>query len=126
MVACCCGATWPVTLAHHLFLLETAVYVCVLQTEKFYDMLGTGSFAALAVGSLLAGTSRHARQVRYPGSTGCEKSCCSFGRGRYAVLADTTSSGTAGINNITDVKIARTNLFSGPPAAVISFWAEVP
>jgi hypothetical protein len=34
-----------------------------LQTEKFYDMLGTGSFAALAVGSLLAAKSMHARKV---------------------------------------------------------------
>lgn len=34
-----------------------------LQTEKFFDMLGTGSFAALAVGSLLASKSMHARKV---------------------------------------------------------------
>jgi hypothetical protein len=37
--------------------------VC-LQTEKFYDMLGTGSFAVLALGSLLKSSSIHARKVR--------------------------------------------------------------
>lgn len=35
-----------------------------LQTEKFYDLLGTGSFAALAIGSLLASHNIHARKVR--------------------------------------------------------------
>jgi hypothetical protein len=35
-----------------------------LQTEKFYDMLGTGSFAVLALGSLLKGSPIHARKVR--------------------------------------------------------------
>jgi hypothetical protein len=34
-----------------------------LQTEKFYDMLGTGSFAALSLGSLLAAKSTPARKV---------------------------------------------------------------
>lgn len=41
---------------------------CVLrmstgQTEKAYDMLGTGSFAVLALGSLLTSSSMHARKV---------------------------------------------------------------
>uniref|UniRef100_A0A383WPW5 Uncharacterized protein n=1 Tax=Tetradesmus obliquus TaxID=3088 RepID=A0A383WPW5_TETOB len=35
----------------------------LLKTEKFFDMLGTGSFAALAVGSLLASESMHARKI---------------------------------------------------------------
>lgn len=35
----------------------------LLQTEKFYDMLGTGSFAVLALGSLLKTSSMHARKV---------------------------------------------------------------
>jgi hypothetical protein len=34
-----------------------------LQTEKFYDMLGTGSFAALSLGSLLAAKIMPARKV---------------------------------------------------------------
>ncbi|KAF8062669.1 hypothetical protein HT031_003998 [Scenedesmus sp. PABB004] len=35
----------------------------LLKTEKFYDLLGTGSFAALAVGSLLTAQSQHARKI---------------------------------------------------------------
>lgn len=35
------------------------------QTEKFYDMLGTGSFAALSIGSWLASKNNHARKASH-------------------------------------------------------------
>jgi hypothetical protein len=46
-----------------LLLLWTLHLIVAMQTEKFYDMLGTGSFAALSLGSLLAARSMHARKV---------------------------------------------------------------
>lgn len=52
----------PLNFATLVFLHVTVLVA--LQTEKFYDMLGTGSFAVLALGSLLKAPSMHARKVR--------------------------------------------------------------
>jgi hypothetical protein len=48
----------------------------LLQTEKFYDMLGTGSFAVLALGSLLKTSSMHARKVGLTQTGSLFASCC--------------------------------------------------
>jgi hypothetical protein len=65
---------------------SACVSACVsLQTEKFYDMLGTGSFAVLALGSLLKSSSMHARKVRQAqrrGWGGGGRQCPRSARGR--------------------------------------------
>jgi hypothetical protein len=61
-------------IAHHMPLYANTIPMLLCnrcsvsinagQTEKYFDMLGTGAFAVLSLGSLLAARSRHARKVR--------------------------------------------------------------
>jgi hypothetical protein len=49
-------------LSHNIRL--AVLPVVAMQTEKFYDMLGSASFLTLSIGSLLASKTQHPRKVR--------------------------------------------------------------